>query len=121
MGAQHDLANRLKRPHSFVSAYASGRRRIEVLMFLQTADAVNADPCEILRSIRNRGLGEERPGSTSAPAQWLDGRDLNAQRGNCRVNDLDALKSAKRVMGRHNVENSDWASRRLTEQGKKCH
>ena len=49
---QQQLGKRLRRPQSFVSAYESGQRRIEVLEFLQITDAVGADPCDILRLVR---------------------------------------------------------------------
>lgn len=48
---QAEVAKRLKRPQSFVSAYESGDRGIDVLEFLRIAKALNADPCEILRRI----------------------------------------------------------------------
>lgn len=46
---QHSLARRLRRPQSFVSAYESGDRKIDVLEFLRIAKATGADPCELLR------------------------------------------------------------------------
>jgi transcriptional regulator with XRE-family HTH domain len=49
---QQELANRLKRPQSFVSAYESGQRRIEVLEFLQIVGALGADPCELLKRLQ---------------------------------------------------------------------
>ena len=48
---QAEVAKRLKRPQSFVSAYESGDRRIDVLDFLRIVKALNSDPCEILRRI----------------------------------------------------------------------
>ena len=47
--SQHEVARRLKRPQSFISAYESGDRRLDVLEFLRIARAVRADPCEILK------------------------------------------------------------------------
>jgi transcriptional regulator with XRE-family HTH domain len=49
---QQELAKRLKRPQSFVSAYESGQRRVEVLEFLQIADALEVEACELLQRIR---------------------------------------------------------------------
>lgn len=44
-------AQRLKRPQSFVSAYESGDRKIDVLEFLRIAKATGVDPCELLRRV----------------------------------------------------------------------
>jgi transcriptional regulator with XRE-family HTH domain len=48
---QQQVAQRLRRPQSFVSAYESGDRRVTVLEFLQIARATGADPCELLRRV----------------------------------------------------------------------
>jgi transcriptional regulator with XRE-family HTH domain len=48
---QQQLAHRLRRPQSFVSAYESGDRRLDVLEFLRIARATGADPCELLRRV----------------------------------------------------------------------
>jgi transcriptional regulator with XRE-family HTH domain len=48
---QAEVAKRLKRPQSFVSAYESGDRGIDVLEFLRIVKALNADPCEILKRL----------------------------------------------------------------------
>lgn len=49
---QQNLADRLKRPQSFVSMYESGERRVDVVEFVQIAEALRADPCAILRRIK---------------------------------------------------------------------
>ncbi len=49
--SQQEVARRLRRPQSFVSAYESGDRRIDVLEFLRIARATNADACEILKRL----------------------------------------------------------------------
>ena len=49
--SQQEVAKRLKRPQSFVSAYESGDRKIDVLEFLRIAKATNADPCLILKRL----------------------------------------------------------------------
>jgi transcriptional regulator with XRE-family HTH domain len=49
--SQQELAKTLKRPQSFVSAYESGDRKIDVLEFLRIAKATGADPCELLRRV----------------------------------------------------------------------
>jgi DNA-binding XRE family transcriptional regulator len=48
---QQEVAKRLRRPQSFVSAYESGDRRIDVLEFLRIARALGADPCVLLKRI----------------------------------------------------------------------
>jgi transcriptional regulator with XRE-family HTH domain len=49
--SQGEVARRLKRPQSFVSAYESGDRKIDVLEFLRIAKAVRTDPCELLKRV----------------------------------------------------------------------
>lgn len=49
--SQYEVARRLRRPQSFVSAYESGDRRIDVLEFLRIAKATNSDPCAILKRV----------------------------------------------------------------------
>ena len=48
---QQELARRLRRPQSFVSAYESGDRKIDVLEFLRIAKAMKSDPCAILKRV----------------------------------------------------------------------
>ena len=47
--SQQEVAKRLRRPQSFVSAYESGDRKIDVLEFLRIAKALRLDPCDLLR------------------------------------------------------------------------
>jgi transcriptional regulator with XRE-family HTH domain len=49
---QGQVAQRLKRPQSFVAKYEAGERRIDVVEFLQIADALRVDPCAILRRMK---------------------------------------------------------------------
>ncbi len=49
--SQYEVGRRLKRPQSFVSAYESGDRKIDVLEFLRIAKATGADPCDILKRV----------------------------------------------------------------------
>lgn len=49
--SQYALAERLKRPQSFVAKIEGGERRIDVVEFLDIAHALDIDPCEILRAI----------------------------------------------------------------------
>ena len=52
---QRELAARLEKPQSFVSAYKSGQRRIDLLGFLRVAEALGADPLRVFREIIERG------------------------------------------------------------------
>lgn len=45
---QAQLALRLGRPQSFVSKYETGERRLDVVEFLEVAEALAADPAAIL-------------------------------------------------------------------------
>jgi len=49
---QADVAVRLGKPQSFVAKYERGERRLDVIEFLDVADALGADPCELLRGLR---------------------------------------------------------------------
>jgi transcriptional regulator with XRE-family HTH domain len=49
--SQYEVARRLKRPQSFVSAYESGDRRIDVLEFLRIAKATGVDACDLIKRV----------------------------------------------------------------------
>ena len=51
---QQELASRLGKPQSFVSAYERGQRRIDILEFLRISDALRAEPRELFASIVDR-------------------------------------------------------------------
>jgi len=48
---QTEVANKLKRPQSFVSKYERGERRIDVVEFLEVAKAIGIDPVEFLNML----------------------------------------------------------------------
>jgi transcriptional regulator with XRE-family HTH domain len=48
---QQDVAGRLERPQSFVSKYERGERRLDVVEFLEVADALGIDPHKLLRAL----------------------------------------------------------------------
>jgi ribosome-binding protein aMBF1 (putative translation factor) len=53
---QAALASRLGRPQSFVSKYERGERRLDVIEFLDVAEALKIDPAAFLRTLsRSRG------------------------------------------------------------------
>ncbi|UQZ90739.1 XRE family transcriptional regulator [Deltaproteobacteria bacterium Smac51] len=45
---QEIVAQRLKRPQSFVSKYESGERRLDVVEFLAVAKVLEVDPMQLL-------------------------------------------------------------------------
>ncbi len=45
---QQDLAERLRRPQSFVSKYESGERRVSVVELVEISDAIGVDPRQIV-------------------------------------------------------------------------
>lgn len=51
---QRELAARLGKPQSFVSAYENGQRRIDVSEFLVIIEALSADPGAVLAEIIDR-------------------------------------------------------------------
>lgn len=50
---QAQVAEKLDRPQSFVAKYEAGERRLDVIEFLDLTAALDADPCEILSSLRS--------------------------------------------------------------------
>jgi transcriptional regulator with XRE-family HTH domain len=48
---QQQLAERLRRPQSFVAKYEGGERRIDVVEFIGIAKAINTDPTRLLQKL----------------------------------------------------------------------
>lgn len=48
---QVDVATKLSRPQSFVSKYENGERRLDVIEFLEVAQAVGFDPVGFIRKL----------------------------------------------------------------------
>jgi transcriptional regulator with XRE-family HTH domain len=59
---QARLATRLNRPQSFVAKYEQGERRIDVIEFLEIAEALRVNPESFVSSLRRR-LNRHRPKS----------------------------------------------------------
>jgi transcriptional regulator with XRE-family HTH domain len=49
---QAQVAQRLRKPQSFVSKFERGERRLDVVEFLDVAQVLRVDACEILRKLR---------------------------------------------------------------------
>ncbi|WP_348626773.1 helix-turn-helix transcriptional regulator [Mesorhizobium sp. LSJC285A00] len=49
---QTQVADMLGRPQSFVAKYEGGERRLDVIEFLDVAEALGIDPCELLAQLR---------------------------------------------------------------------
>jgi transcriptional regulator with XRE-family HTH domain len=47
------LAKRLKRPQSYVSKFERGERRLDVVEYLEVAQALRIDPFGLLRNLTN--------------------------------------------------------------------
>ena len=48
------LALRLRRPQSFVSEFETGERRLDVIEFLEVAEALSVDPLRIIAEVNRR-------------------------------------------------------------------
>jgi transcriptional regulator with XRE-family HTH domain len=51
-----ELAALLGRQQSFVSKYERGERRLDFVEFLEIADALQADACDLVTELRRPGL-----------------------------------------------------------------
>jgi transcriptional regulator with XRE-family HTH domain len=50
--SQKIIANRLKKPQSYISKYESGERRIDVLEFINICEALGIKPYTILNRLK---------------------------------------------------------------------
>jgi transcriptional regulator with XRE-family HTH domain len=48
---QDEVARRLNRPQSFVSKYENGERRVDIIEFIEIAEAIGFDPIAFIRKI----------------------------------------------------------------------
>ncbi len=51
---QQGLADRLRRPQSFVAKIEAGERRLDVVEFLAVMRAIGADPAKVVRTLARR-------------------------------------------------------------------
>jgi transcriptional regulator with XRE-family HTH domain len=51
---QHQLAQKLRKPQSFVAKYEGGERRVDVIEFMTIARAMGADAVSLLRALMRR-------------------------------------------------------------------
>jgi transcriptional regulator with XRE-family HTH domain len=54
---QRQLADRLKRPQSYVSKYENGERRLDLIEFLEVADLLAIDVLAFIHDLQKHGLG----------------------------------------------------------------
>lgn len=57
---QIDLARKLGRPQSFVSKYERGERRLDVIEFLQVANAIGIDPLHFIQKLQKAAISRRR-------------------------------------------------------------
>jgi transcriptional regulator with XRE-family HTH domain len=57
---QNDLARRLSRPQSFVSKFERGERRLDVIEFLDVAQAIGISAPEVLEKLKETNARERR-------------------------------------------------------------
>jgi transcriptional regulator with XRE-family HTH domain len=57
---QTQLAAKLSRPQSFVSKYERGERRLDVIEYLEVAEALGIDPVRFVRKILQRSKSSKR-------------------------------------------------------------
>jgi transcriptional regulator with XRE-family HTH domain len=50
---QRELADRLRKPQSFVAKYEGGKRRIDVVEFLTVCQAIGVDSAKLLKELKN--------------------------------------------------------------------
>ena len=50
---QTQLSTRLNKPHSYVSKYERGERRLDVVEFLEVSNALNIDPIALIEELIN--------------------------------------------------------------------
>lgn len=48
---QSEVAARLNRPQSFVAKYEGGERRLDIVEFIDVAEALGVEPCDLLAKI----------------------------------------------------------------------
>ena len=58
---QKTLSTRLNRPQSFVAKYESGERRLDVMEFIEVADAIGFDPAVFITELRASGGDRAAP------------------------------------------------------------
>lgn len=51
---QSDLAEKIKKPQSYVSKYERGERRLDLIEFIELCNAMNLDPKEIFSSFLDK-------------------------------------------------------------------
>ena len=68
---QAEVADKLERAQSFVSKYERGRRRLDVVEFLEVADVLEIDPHHVITSIASLQATDEAPEQESTGPEVL--------------------------------------------------
>lgn len=55
---QAQLSSKLARPQSYVSKYERGERRLDLIEFLEIAEALNFNPTEFIEKLASKNQGE---------------------------------------------------------------
>jgi transcriptional regulator with XRE-family HTH domain len=50
--SQQQVADKLKRPQSYVAKVEGAERRLDIIEFLELAQAIGADPVELIRGVK---------------------------------------------------------------------
>ena len=77
---QWELAQRIGRSQSYVAKYESGKRRLDVVEFLEVAKALRVDPWRIIRRLAKE-LGQQDGPQDKARDGPQDGPQDEAQDG----------------------------------------
>jgi transcriptional regulator with XRE-family HTH domain len=67
---QADLAQRLRRPQSYISKIENGERRIDALEMVDLAQAFDADPQDLVRAMLGRDVLRHPEGKRNILDQW---------------------------------------------------
>ena len=76
---QAHVAARLDRPQSFVAKYEGGERRLDVIEFLEVAEAIGFDPTEFIRRLSSSD-DDSRDDATTCDAGSPSGSRLRLPR-----------------------------------------
>ena len=68
---QFDVAARLNLPPSYLSKVENGTRRLDVIEFIQIANAMNLDPADVLRDLEEALDGRQTSGPVAVESRHV--------------------------------------------------